>query len=194
MKKIFLLFLFVKSFNVFSQPSISPSLTNEYYPDVEYTFTATITKSFSSITGEGGCYVTQQPSTPVGTTFTFKGKFADLNQKQTFKVFHPDNTFTLFEFKRIKSLFYGACTILAPNVSSVSPTRCQSVNIPISFSNLQWKTQFETPALCFGSITTYEYQLPVNWSLNSQTSTGSNWISGDNNETIITDGASGNNG
>lgn len=66
--------------------TITPSLSDEYCPNVEYTFTVTISKSFSSIVGEGGCIITQQPSNPVGSTFTFKGKFADLNQKQTFRV------------------------------------------------------------------------------------------------------------
>ncbi|MBX9733960.1 MAG: hypothetical protein K2X37_07840 [Chitinophagaceae bacterium] len=93
--------------NVFSQPSISPSTNDEYCPDVEYTFTVTISKSYQSIIGIGSCYVTQAPSSPVGTTFTFKGKFGDANQKQTFRINYTDQTFTDFDFKKVKSLFYA---------------------------------------------------------------------------------------
>ena len=78
--------------NVAKSQTISPLLTDEYCPGVEYTFTATITKPYSSMIGEGGCFVTQLPTPPVGTTFTFKGKFADANQNQRFRIYHPDNT------------------------------------------------------------------------------------------------------
>ena len=78
--------------NVAKSQTISPLQTDEYCPGVEYTFTATITKPYSSMIGEGGCFVTQLPTLPVGTTFTFKGKFADANQNQRFRIYHPDNT------------------------------------------------------------------------------------------------------
>lgn len=57
-----------------SQPTISPSQNNEYCPGIEYTFTVTITKPYSSMIGVNSCFVTQLPTPPVGTTFTFKGK------------------------------------------------------------------------------------------------------------------------
>lgn len=100
-----------------AQPTISPLQTDEYCPNTEYTFTVTITKAFSSMIGEGGCNVTELPTSPVGTTFTFKGKFGDLNQKQTFRIYHPDNSSTPFEFKRIKSLSLATtnCANVQPN-------------------------------------------------------------------------------
>lgn len=195
MKQILLtIFFSIAIIIAHTQPTISPSLNNEYCPNVEYTFTATITKAYSSMIGVGGCYVTQLPASPVGTTFTFKGKFADVNQKQTFRIYHPDNTWTDFDFKRIKSLFYGTCTPIQPNQTTVTAARCQIVNIPISFNNVQWKTEFENPQLCFGSITTYEYQLPNGWSIGANVSNGSNWIAGGNNVTVTSDLSNGVNG
>lgn len=105
MKKLLISILFCySSINVNSQ-SITPDIGTVVCPNVEYTFSVIITKPYSSMIGEG-CIVTQLPFTPVGTSFTFKGKFNDANSKQTFRIYHPDNTSTPFEFKRIKSMFY----------------------------------------------------------------------------------------
>lgn len=57
---------------------------------------------------------------------------------------------------------------------------------------MQYGNPFESPELCYGSITTYEYLLPAGWQLNGFTSTGSNWIAGDNNETVTTNLLGGN--
>ena len=148
--------------NVAKSQSILPLPTVEYCPGVEYTFTATIIKPYSSIIGEGGATITQVPTPPVGSTFTFKGKFADANQKQTFRVYFTDNTSYPFDFKKIKSLFYGtSCTPIQPSQPVINAPRCQITNFPISFNNVQWSTNFESPIVCFGSITTYEYLLPI---------------------------------
>lgn len=87
--------------------SISPLQTDEYCPNTEYTFTATIPKIYQSMIGVSGAAVTQLPTSPVGSTFTFKGKFGDVNQKQIFRITYTDGTSYDFEFKRIKSLFYS---------------------------------------------------------------------------------------
>ena len=103
MNRLLLLVISLFIVHIASSQPILPAPTEEFCPGVEYTFTASITKPYSSIIGEGGSYVTQTPTQPVGTTFTFKGKFGDANQKQVFRVFHPDGTSTPFEFKKIKS-------------------------------------------------------------------------------------------
>jgi hypothetical protein len=179
-----------------SQATISPSQNNEYCPNTEYTFTASLPKAYSSMIGEGGCYVTQSPSGTGGYNITFKGKFADANQKQTFRIYYTDGSNDYFDFKKIKSLFYGgaSCTPIQTNITTINAPRCQIVNTAISFSNIQWGTNFETPSLCFGSIANYEYQLPAGWSIGSNVSTGSNWIAGGNSVTITSDLASGING
>ena len=118
--------------------TLSPLQTDEYCLGVEYTFTATITKPYSSMIGVGGCFVPQLPTLPVGTTFTFKGKFADANQKQTFQINHPDGSITPFDFKKIKSLFYStSCTPIQPNQTSITSPPCQVNNHTISFNNIQ---------------------------------------------------------
>lgn len=195
MKHINLLMLSsISLFTAKSQPSILPSQNNEYCPGTEYTFTATITKAYSSMIGEAGCFITQSPQPPVGTTFTFKGQFGDVNQKQTFRIYHPDNTSTTFDFKKIKSLFYGINCSQVPNQSAINVPRCQIINIPISVPNVQWGTNFESPTLCFGSITDFEYKLPLNWSIGQNISNGNNWISGGNSVTVTSDPSNGING
>lgn len=181
--KHLLLFIFCSCtlFTAKSQ-SISPSLDNEYCPMMEYTFTASLPKPYSSMIGEGGCYLTQSPSGSGGYSISFKGKFADANQKQTFRVYFSDGSNYPFDFKKIKSLFYSAassCSIIQPNTGTINAPLCQVVNTVISFSNIQWATNFETPTFCFGSISNYEYLLPSGCSLNGTASTG-NWMAGSN--------------
>ncbi|MDP1811727.1 MAG: hypothetical protein Q8K66_10035, partial [Sediminibacterium sp.] len=187
MKRLYLIAACILLLKMANSQTILPLQSAEYCPNVEYTFTATITKPYKNMIGEGSCFVTQLPQSPVGTTFTFKGKFGDANQKQTFLVYHPDNTSTPFEFTKIKSLFHGTCSPI-PVPATVTALPCQTVSIPISFSAVQWFTIFEpSSTACFGTITTYEYLLPSGWVLNGTTSTGSNWITGTNNITVTSD-------
>jgi len=81
-----------------------------------------------------------------------------------------------------------------PNQATINVPLCQTSNITVSFSNVQWGTNFESPTLCFGSITTYEYQLPSGWVLNGVTSTGSNWIAGSSGVSITPDATTGDGG
>ncbi|MBN9351672.1 MAG: hypothetical protein J0H55_13415 [Chitinophagaceae bacterium] len=111
------------SVNLKSQ-TISPSPNQEYCPEVEYTFTVTITKPFQNIIGESGSIVTQQPSLPVGSTFIFKGKFGDANQKQSFRVTFSDGSSYPFEFKKIKSLYYPVTCSQVPNQATITAPRC----------------------------------------------------------------------
>jgi len=50
-----------------------------------------------------------------------------------------------------------------------------------------WQNVSESPVLCFGSISSYEYKVPQNWKVGNSTSTGNNWISGSSNAVITTD-------
>lgn len=178
--------------------SISPDVDSEVCPNTEYTFSVTIPGSYSSITTVGGCLVTQSPynitTTSSTTSFNFKGKFQDANQTQTFQINYSTTAPQTFNatFKKIKSLFFQSqCTPIAPNQTNISAAICQAVNIPISFSNVQWSNSFAT--LCYGGITTYEYQLPVGWKVGSSfTSNGSNWYVGGNNVTVTSNLLGGN--
>ncbi len=194
-----LLLLGLISFS-YAQEGVSPSNNNEYCPTVEYTFNVTIPGTYSSIIGNAGCTVTQAPynfsSSGGNNTFSFKGKFGDVNQAQTFAVNYSTTTGSVtynIIFKKIKSLFYqNNCSPIQPNLSTIIAAPCQIVNIPVNFNNVSWFTNFESPTLCFGTISNYEYQLPSGWSIGSNVSNGTNWISGSNSVTITTDISNGN--
>lgn len=195
MKRLYLMAVCSFILKIAASQPISPAPTTEFCPNTEITFTATITKPYQSMTGIGSCVVTQLPTSPVGTTFTFKGKFGDVNQKQTFQVTHPDGSHTDFDFKKIKSLFYATtCTPIQPNLTKITAPRCVVTNFPITFSNVPWSTNFESPSLCFGAVTQYEYQLPANWKIGTFTSTGSNWYAGGNSVTVTSDLSTGDGG
>lgn len=127
----------------------------------------------------------------------------DRNVYQVFKVDYVtnDNPSAYYQagFKNIKSLYFNntstptSCFPIQPHQSSVTAPMCQITNIPISFSNIKWSTFGESPAYCFGTITTYEYSLPVGWSIGSNVSTGTNWIPGGNSVTITSDASNGDN-
>jgi len=145
--------------------------------------------------------VTNISHTTTQTTFNFVGSFRDVNINQVFRVTYrlPNDSIDRnynFDFKRIKSLFHSTatCARIQPNQLSVSAPSCQITNIAISFPNVQYGNPFESPQLCYGTITTYEYLLPAGWQLNGFTSNGSNWIAGDNSETVTTNLLGGNNG
>lgn len=196
MKQILLFAFFCTLLNTVIAQIISPSQSSEFCPNVEYTFTASIPKTYQSMIGTSSASVTQLPTSPVGSTFTFKGKFGDANQKQSFRVYYTDNTYYDFEFKQIKSLFYSnqissSCPAIQPNQATVTAPLCKINSISISFAAVKWNTAFENPNYCFGTITSYEYQLPAGWILNSVTSTGSNWIAGTNNVTVTSDFSTG---
>jgi hypothetical protein len=194
--------------NLINAQTISPSLSNEYCPNTEITFTVTIPGTYQSIIGIGGCFVTQSPfnfsSSGSNVIFNFKGKFADANQAQTFSIaFTPVSGSSPFTatFKKIKSLFFSATSTTNPPCNVIKPTtpttitaaRCQIVNNTISFPNIQWFTNFENPEICFGTVTDYEYLLPAGWSIGSSVSNGSTWIAGGNSVTVTSDLATGDN-
>ena len=195
MKHLFTIVLLCTTFNLVYSQSITPINTGEFCPNIEYTFTVSIPKTYQSMIGISSASVTLLPSSPVGSTFTFKGKFGDANQKQSFKVNYTDGTSDEFMFKRIKSLYYSTtstafppCNVIKPNqVQPVVFPRCQVATATISFPNIQWFTTFENPELCFGTVTDYEYQLPANWKIGTFTSTGSNWIAGNNSVVVTSD-------
>lgn len=189
MKNLFLLLISTVVFNISNAQTISPSQSDEFCPNVEYTFTASLTGTFKSIIGQGGCTVTQFPTVTSGTTITFKGKFSDVNQNQTFRIEYTNNGIpSIFDFKKIKSLFFGSsCTPIQLNQTNITSPPCQITNHTISFNNAQWETSFESPQLCFGTITTYEYLLPSGWKLNGNTSNGSTWMAGSNNVSVTSD-------
>lgn len=190
--------------NVISQ-SISPSEVSEFCPGIDITFTVTIPGTNPNVVSwTNGPTIIQQAyniSSSGGiTTFNFKGNFRDVNIMQVFRVNYKDassiDVVYDIPFKKIKSLKYSTtgCSPIQPNQGSITAPRCQISNFNISFNNIQFGTSFETPTLCFGRIATYEYQLPNEWSIAPNFSTGNNWITGGNSVTVTSDLSHGING
>jgi hypothetical protein len=187
LKLIFAL-LFI-AFQSKSQVTISPLETNEYCPNTNYTFTVTIPGTNGSVTGDGNAVVISNASSSSGT-FTFVGKFNDVNITQTFTVNYTEsgtgtNKSKPFPFKKIKSLFsLAACNNISISTPVTAPI-CQTTGIPYSFTAVQWSTQGEA---CFGTINTYEYLLPAGWKLNNlPVSNGNTWQQANNSVTFTPD-------
>ncbi|OIR00663.1 hypothetical protein GALL_173550 [mine drainage metagenome] len=204
MKKIVFYILLIFIINTAKSQSISPLESAQYCPLTNITFTVTIPGSNPVVSSwTNGPIVVQQAqvlnnnTSNTSTTFTFIGQFRDVNISQVFKIDYTDanglGATYLPTFKYIKSLFYNyptgsssssPCQQFAANQASVIAPRCQIVNIPISVKAANWSTFGEGSDFCWGSISTYEYQLPAGWILNGTTSTGTNWIAGGGSVTI----------
>lgn len=204
MKKILsFIFLFITiSQNVISQV-IAPSETLEYCPATNYSFTAsglsgTVTNVYPYLSNAEVLI-----GSPVynGGSVTFVARFGDFNEKQTMRIEYKDannaTKFHDFDFKRIRSFHHiggPPLTKIAPNTLFIDAPICQVNNIGINFLNVNYYTNFESPSLVFGSVTTYEYLLPSGWSVNGQTSNGTTWIAGGNNVTVTSDLVNGDQG
>lgn len=188
--------------------SISPNVTTEFCPLVNITFTVTLPRIADNTTPTVVSFtntpvvvsgVSNLTNTQTQTTFTFVGRFRDVNINQVFRVTYvtstnPNGVYDA-EFKKIKSLFYSTtslanppCNVIRPNqIQPVVFPRCQAATATISFTNIQWFTNFENPEICFGTVTDYEYQLPSGWSIAGNPSNGSNWIAGGNSVVVTSD-------
>lgn len=175
--------------NIFciTNAQIYPSINDEYCPDIEYTFSVPINKPYQIIYAVNGPYITQLPIPPVSNTVTFKAKFADLNQKQTFEIHYTDGSQSNFDFYKVKSLFYANPCSAVPYVPNIIAPRCEISNFNISFTKGEYGTAFTSPILCFGSISDYEYLIPANWKIGTTVSNGTTWIQGSNNVIISSD-------
>ena len=140
--------------------SISPNENTEFCPLTSTTFTVTLPRIATGTTPTVSSWtntpvlisgVSNLSQTSFQTTFTFVGQFRDVNINQVFRVDYVPNggsaTFYEFKFKRVKSLFHGTCSPIQPNRSSITADLCQTPSFGISFTNAQWKTEFESPVL-----------------------------------------------
>ncbi len=198
-KKYLLAITFITFVFYAQSQSINPDITTEVCPGQEITFAVTVPGTQAILTGWAlniAPLVTTTPynisSTTSSTTFNFKGKFADYNNKQTFRVYYNiasgAQVFYDFTFPKIKSLqSESAFSVIYASPNSIAPERCKILSYTISFSNIPYSNPYEIPAISYGTVTAYEYLLPNDWSMNGTTSTGSNWIAGANSATITTD-------
>lgn len=177
--------------------NITPAQTTEVCPGVNITFSVSLPgQGVTSVAGVAlnvAPTVIQQPfniSVSGGNVnFNFVGRFADYNNKQTFRVNYTNSSGQAATwdatFPKIKSLLTAnSCSQVNPSPASITAPRCQTGNFNISFTNVQYGNPFEAPQICYGTVTNYEYLLPAGWSLGGTTSNGSNWIAGGNNVTV----------
>lgn len=118
-------------------------------------------------------------------------QFSDLAQYQAILVNYNNAESRIFEFNYIKSIKSFPSGKINNLPAKIIAPRCEITNIPISFTKASYCSSEIT---CFGSIDNYEYQLPISWQLNGQTSTGTNWILGTNSETVTSDLSHGDSG
>jgi hypothetical protein len=179
MKKNFSMCIILSvTFFISTAQTIIPDQSSSVCPSQEIEFTVSLSKAYSSIVGIGGAIVTVSPY-GVSTdkkSFKFKGKFNDVNEKQSFRVNYTDgSTPYLFDFQNIQSwFFYDAsvdCIKIQPNLSAINAPLCQNTAISLSFSAIKWYTANTNPVNCFGSVTNYEYKLPANWKIGTAVST-----------------------
>ena len=202
--------LIISSLRAFAQ-SISPDISSQFCPNTNVTFTVTLPRiadgtpvNVASWSGVPMVVSVQGVSnTQTQTTFTFVGRFRDENIKQEFKIdYTPAGGSSISyipSFKYIKSLSHdnpiGApnspCEPFRANQTSITVPLCQLIDAPISITQAKWSTFGEGQDFCWGSITTYEYQLPAGWSIGSSVSNGSNWIAGGTNVTVRSDANTG---
>jgi len=198
MKKIFILSLILSiSFLKLFAQTINPLQNTEQCPGLNITFTVTISGlDVTGVTGRAlnvSPIVIQQPTNKTvsggNVTFNFIGKFADYNNKQTFTVNYTNASGLPssqdFTFTKIKSLLTpNLYSQISPSPTSIISPPCQVNTHTISFPNVQFGNPFESPIIGYGTITTYEYLLPVGWVLNGATSNGTSWIPGTNSVSL----------
>jgi hypothetical protein len=179
--------------------TVTPNTSTQFCPNQETEFTVTLSKAYSSLEALNGSIITESPYnvSQDKKSFKFKGKFTDVNKKQTFRINYADGSNPKdFDFLNIQSwFFYDAsvdCIKIQPNLSIINAPVCQNAAISLSFGAIKWYTAYTNPVNCFGSIANYEYKLPANWKIGSSTSTGNNWISGGASVSIIPDLNTGN--
>ena len=214
MKKYFFVCAFIFSFKILlAQISSTPSKDLEYCPVSNTTFTVIVQGYEPFVFGwTNNPIIISANYPPVNvtssTTFTFVGRFKDVNIAQTFGVRYKRqnkaDTTEYITFKKIKSLFYpnptgssgsSPCQPFTANQTFITAPICQVTNATVSVNAAKWSTFSEGNDFCWGSITTYEYQLPINWKVGTTfTSTGSNWYAGGTSVTVTSDLTNGTNG
>jgi len=130
-----------------------------------------------------------------GTTVNIFGQFVDINSIQTYRIRYTYRdgagflitTSSDVAFNNIKSFKYPtAYATPNPSQSIVAP-RCQSSSFNISFPQVEFSNPIVIPEPHYAPVSTYEYPLPANWTLNSVVSNGTNWLPGSNNVTVTSD-------
>ncbi|MDO6432217.1 T9SS type A sorting domain-containing protein [Flavitalea sp. BT771] len=210
--------LFLFSYCSFSQ-TISPATSNEYCPEVAYTFTLSITGVADNVTLNGDQQagytfvlptaainvtpITDNNGNTTSTTVQIHVTFLRIDplSPQGFRLSYIDKDkkqqYTPFYiFDKVKTI------PSAPNlgISSFTPGICDLTPLNVSFARVSYVTANTSStggnnSIAYKQITQYEYAVPTGWLVNGTISTSpGTYILGSNNATITPDGTSGNGG
>ncbi|HEY4063340.1 MAG TPA: hypothetical protein VGM30_15645 [Puia sp.] len=187
--------------------SILPSTSTASCPGSTVSFTVTLpTGAYYGaqaygwpIVGVSGC---QAASINSGTAplnhnvLTFSGSFIDWDGPQGMQLTCYDASGTLrtfdFHYDRIESFNTpDVASEPVPSPATVTAPRCQTAAFNISFPKVVYADPWTATKLTYGTVTTYEYLLPVGWSIGSSVSDGSTWIPGSSAVTVNADAADG---
>lgn len=205
-KIIKVIFLVICSFNLRAQ-TISPATTELICPMVTMTMTFTFPgvaydQSKYFVGGSGyhptiisGIYGFDRST--ANTIFKVDCYFIDANTTQTIEVqrIESDNVthFYPFKYNRIKSFFYGGDVFNAdqphPSYSNISIPLCHTQTYNVLTPNIAFENDAadrNSNDVIYGDVSTFEYRIPLGWTLNAVTSTGA-WIPGSGNVSISTD-------
>lgn len=190
MKHLFLLLIGLILLNpLVHAQTISISQSSEICPGNDYTFAVTsLPHPYKSVEASGGATVWGDYE--AGGVLYFTGRFADLNQTQSFTVNWNGGTSTTFDYKRILSLTIPTIQSCAVVSGTVTAPLCQTTDIPFSFSARNFANPGEGICLT-NTISSYEYLIPAGWQLNGVLSNGSTWQSGSNSVTLTPDATTG---
>jgi hypothetical protein len=181
-------------------PTTSPSETTEVCPNTDIVLNISIPEKAQSVTAYGWADIVPvtsvQPPYDVAydsnpTTFKVRVRFADVNNTQAFQIrwfSDVDQVFKekTFKFTKVKSLLTPANSsdINVTTPAFITVPFCQVQNVNLSFTKVKYNNASSNPEAPFGTVDTYEWLLPAGWILNGATSNGTNWLPGDNNETL----------
>lgn len=184
MKQLLVIIALFATTLVSAQTIISPDRLGEYCPNDEYTFIVTsLPGKYKSIDASGGAIVTEQPTTTntAETNITFKGKFSDNAGAQVFTVsYYGSGSSVLtydFRYQKVKSLALNSpYNNDKDNPKTLTVLPCQTNPFTLNLIG-HYIDASNNPSVVFGTITKFEYIIPVNWWINSNKCTiaGQKW-------------------
>ncbi len=184
MKQFLVIIALFATVLVSAQINVTPDRLAEYCPNDEYAFTVTsLPGKYKSIDASGGAIVTEAPTTTntAETNIKFKGKFSDNAGAQIFTVSYYGSgssvlTYDL-RYQKVKSL-----NVNSPynndkdNLKTLNVLPCQTNPFTLNLIG-HYIDASNNPSVVFGTITKFEYIIPVNWWINSNkcTAAGQKW-------------------
>lgn len=170
--------------------TITPTTSEEYCPNVEYSFTFKVLGDYSNVFVYGTSWLAvTSREFPVydgtSTTCLFKVKFNDISVDQVLSIRYGNGTTSNdvnFTFKKIKSI---AADRIPPPIPYIDAPLCSATPKTVSFTKVKWVNNTSLPNTEFGEINNYQYAAPIGWKINGSTVTSTtDYKLADNKPTI----------